>query len=238
MKSSCSKCFIRLMNLDQFPVECDHLFIFSSPRIGSPVVRISKTAHSGFIPIINRRRANPRHLKCCRFSHHCRFNKLIRRFRSEMLYTPNYMIGSCKKSGVVVIRKLVHRRKKRRHQHIRHVVRHCAYKMIRISAKLLSHLITVFFHPRQKPCDWLHESVIIHNSIPLITLKPFTGISIMLRQNDGIWIRFFYYLTEFLPETMIILITLSKIRCYIKTPSIHIVGRRHPFLSNTQNIIF
>ena len=122
LQRPCSKCLISFVDLDQFPVECDHLLIFSSPRICPPVIRIGKTAYSCFIPVIDRRGTYPCHLKCRCLSHHRRFNEFIRCFRSEMFHTPNHMIGSCKKPGVVMIGKLVHRRQKGRHEHICHMV--------------------------------------------------------------------------------------------------------------------
>ena len=39
-------------------------------------------------------------------------------------------------------------------------------------------------NPRQKPCDRLHEGIVIHNGIPLIARQPRGGIAVMLRQNQ------------------------------------------------------
>ena len=115
---------------------------------------------------------------------------------------------------------------------------HRLNEIIGIAAKFHSIFITVFFHSRQEPCDRLHKRIIVHHSIPLISLKPFTRITIMLRQNNGIWICRFYGLSELFPKFMIVFIAMSQICCNIKSPAINIIWRRHPFFPNGKNIIF
>ena len=59
----------------------------------------------------------------------------------------------------------------------------------------------------------------------------------MFRQNNRIWIGFFYILSEITPEFMIIFVAVSQICCHIQPPSIYIIRRRNPLLTNLQNLI-
>ena len=81
---------------------------------------------------------------------------------------------------------------------------HSTDKTVTVSQHSLAVLIAVFFHTGQKPGNRLHECVIVHDGIPLISLKPTLGLSIVFGQNDCIWIGFFYIFPEISPELMII----------------------------------
>ena len=118
-----------------------------------------------------------------------------------------------------------------------HMCFHSTDKRITISIEILSVLITMLLHACQEPGQRFHKSIIVHNSIPFISLKPSFRISIMFCQNNCIGICFFYRFPEIFPELMVKFIAVSQICCYIQSPSIYIVRRRNPFLSYMQNIV-
>ena len=110
-------------------------------------------------------------------------------------------------------------------QDIRHMMCHRPDKVIDVTEKFFSGLITVLFHSCQKPCDRLHECIIVHDGIPLVTFKPVARIPVMFRKDQCIRIRIFHGCSEFLPEIMVIFIAASQICCHIQTPSIYIIRR-------------
>ena len=118
-----------------------------------------------------------------------------------------------------------------------HIVFHGALKIADFPFQFRSRLITVLLHPRQKPGQRLHKRVIIHNRIPLIALfQPVLRIAVMFRQNNCIRIRRLYGLPEIAPESVIILRGVTKISRDVESPSVGIIGRRHPFCRNPHNI--
>ena len=118
-----------------------------------------------------------------------------------------------------------------------HMRLHCSDKRITVSIKILSIFITVFFHSGQEPCHRLHERIIVHDRIPLISLQPSFRTSIMFCKNQCFRIRFLDRFTEIFPELVIKLIAVSQICCHIQSPAIHIIWCRHPLLCHFQDII-
>ena len=104
-----------------------------------------------------------------------------------------------------------------------HMMAHHTDKMVCISPQILPSLITVLLHPGEKPCEWFHKCIVVHNSIPLITLKPFSWIPIMLGKDQRLRIGLLDGYAEFLPELMIKLVGITEICRHIQTPSIHII---------------
>ena len=51
--------------------------------------------------------------------------------------------------------------------------------------------------------DWLHKRILVHDCIPLITAHPATWITIVLSQNNCLWICFLDRLSKILPELVI-----------------------------------
>ena len=118
-----------------------------------------------------------------------------------------------------------------------HMMAHSTLKSLRITQQILSALITVFFNSCQKPCDRLHKSFVIHNCIPFITFQPGCRICIIFRKNQCLRVCILYCFSETFPESMIILRWITEICRYVQPPSICIVRRRYPFLSDPKNII-
>ena len=95
----------------------------------------------------------------------------------------------------------------------------------------------MFFHSRKKPRNRFHKSVIIHNRIPLVALKPRTCVSVMLGYYYCLWIGFLYSFSEFFPKFMIILCRKSKIGSHIYPPAVCIIWRRNPFYGYVHYIL-
>ena len=146
------------------------------------------------------------------------------------------MICPRQKAGMIVIGQLIHGHLQRRGLHRSHMMPHHIDKMVRISPQILPPLVAVFLHPGKKPCERLHKCIVVHHRIPLIALKPFSWISIVLRKDECLRVRLFGNGPEFLPKLVIELIGVSKICRHIKPPAIYVVRRRYPFLCNLQNI--
>ena len=118
------------------------------------------------------------------------------------------------------------------------MIGHGIKKSLSITFQSLVSRIGMFLHASKEPCYRFHKGIIIHDGIPLISLKPPERITIMLRKYHGIGISLFYHLSESLPEQMIIITGVAKISCNIKTPAINIVRRADPFLSDCQYLVF
>ena len=118
-----------------------------------------------------------------------------------------------------------------------HMSLHSPNKGITVSIKVIPALITVLLHARQEPGQRFHKGIVVHNRIPLIPLQPALRISVMLCQNDRIGICLLYSFPEILPELMVKFIAVPKICRYIQSPSIYIIRRRNPLLTNLQNLI-
>lgn len=138
---------------------------------------------------------------------------------------------------MVVIGKFVHGPVESTHVKASHMMLHCSDKSITVTVKILSVLIAVLFHSCKEPGYRLHERIIVHDSIPLITKKPALRISVMLSQNHGLRIRFPYCFAEFFPEMMVKLIAVPQICCHIQSPPIHIIRRRNPFFPTSRIVL-
>ena len=217
------------VDADRFFVKRNQFMVFTSPRIGPSVIRIRESTNARLITIIYGRCSDPCHLHDNRFTHNRFIYIFICGFRSQMFYTANHVVRSRKESRMIMVRKFVHRYLQWRGQHIRHMMCHRPDKVIDVTEKFFSGLITVLFHSCQKPCDRLHECIIVHDGIPLVTFKPVARIPVMFRKDQCIRIRIFHGCSEFLPEIMVIFIAASQICCHIQTPSIYIIRRWYPF---------
>ena len=136
-----------------------------------------------------------------------------------------------------MIGQLIHGRIKCRHMKCPHMSLHSPNKGITVSIKVIPALITVLLHARQEPGQRFHKGIVVHNRIPLIPLQPALRISVMLCQNDRIGICLLYSFPEILPELMVKFVAVPKICRHIQSPSIYIIRRRNPLLTNLQNLI-
>ena len=102
---------------------------------------------------------------------------------------------------------------------------HSAPEAVRIAEKVFPIIVAVLLHSRQEPCHRLHKRIIVHDGVPFISLQPVARISVMLRQNDSLRVRFLYCLAELLPEIVVVLLTVSEIRRNVQSPAIGIERR-------------
>ena len=138
---------------------------------------------------------------------------------------------------MIVIRQFIHRHMKGRHMKRTHMCLHCTDKRLTVSIQILSVLITVLLHTGQEPGHRLHKSIIVHDRIPFIALKPAFRVAVVLCKDQRIRICLLDCLAEVLPELMIELIAVSKVRCNIQSPSIYAIRLRHPFARDIQDIV-
>ena len=218
-------------------VKLKQLPIFFTPRIGSSIVRICKPTQAHFVSIVNRRSSYPCHLNCHRFSHNRTVDSFLRSLRSHMFGAADNMIRTGQESGMIMIGQLVHCHLQRRCKHACHKVTHRTYKIIRISPQICPAFIAVFLHSGKEPCQRLHKRVIVHDTVPLVTLEPFNRISVMLCQDQCIRIRLFYLFSETFPKHVVIFIAAPQICSYIQPPPVYIIGRRYPFPSDVHYIL-
>ncbi len=61
-----------------------------------------------------------------------------------------------------------------------HMVVHRAEKAVPIPIQALIIAVAVFLHARQEPGERLHERIVVHDGIPLVSLQPSAGIAIVL----------------------------------------------------------
>ena len=134
-------------------------------------------------------------------------------------------VGSRKESGMVVVGQLIHGHIYRWSKESGHVIVHRALERVIITQKVTAELVTVLLNTAEEPCDRLHKRIVVHDSIPLISLQPALRITVVLRQNNGIRISLFYISPELPPELVIVLRGMSQIRSHVKSPSIRIVWR-------------
>ena len=160
------------MNTDDFFMKSNQLLILMPPWVSPPVIRIGKTANTCLISIINSRRAGPCHLYHHSFTQHRFIYAPVCRLRPKGIRPADLMVRSGKKPRMVMIRQLVHRHQKRRHGKGCTVMPHRSPKVVRIAPHILSVVVTVLLHPRQKPGHRFHKGVIIHDRIPLLALQP------------------------------------------------------------------
>ena len=148
------------------------------------------------------------------------------------------MICPRQKSGMIVIGQFIHCCLQGRRIKICHMMHHCIFKCLRIPIHIFPVLIAVFLHTGQEPCKGFHKCIVVHQRIPLISLKPAVCIAVVFSQNQRVWIHFLYCPAELTPELMIILLGKAEIRRHIQTPAIHTVRRLQPFSCYIHNIFF
>ena len=219
-------------------MERQHLPVLMAPWIRPAVVRIRKATDACLISVVNRRCPRPCHLHDDRLAHHLRAHVFARRIAAKMLHTSNVMIRTRQKTGMIVIRKLVHSHLQGRPEEGCHMIHHCSFEAVRIAEHPLLVIIAVLFHTGKKPGQRLHKSVVVHDSIPLIAMQPASRIPIVLCQNNRIRVCLFDHLPEFSPEFMVVLLTLSKVCRHVQSPAIHIKRRGDPFCRNVQYVFF
>src|SRR5699024_3463409 len=127
-------------------MKSDQFLVFSSPGIGSPIIRVGKTAESCFVSIIDGRRSRPCHLDYHSLPEDGLVYILLGSFTSQIFYPSHFMIGSCKETGVIMIRQLIHGSHQRRRIETGHMIFHRADKTVTISQHALVKFITVFLH--------------------------------------------------------------------------------------------
>ena len=207
------------------------------PWISPSIIRISKSADPGLIPVINRRRTRPRHLNDYRFPHDGYINALIGCLCPQGIRPSHLLVGSGKESGMVMVGKFIHCYMERGGGEAGHMMVHCPYKAVCIAVQVAPVIVAVLLHTCQEPCHRLHKGIVIHDRIPLFTVEPFPWRTIMLCQHYGIGICLPDSPSEFSPEIMVIFRTVSQIGCHIQTPSVCIIWGWHPFGCNPHYIL-
>ena len=208
-----------------------------SPRESPPAVRIRKSADADLISIVDRRSSDPGHLHGHSFSHDRLVHAFLCRFRSYAVHPAHNMVRAGEKAGMVMVGQLVHGNLKRRSEHAGHVVPHGSHKVVRIPPEICPTLVAVLLHSGQEPGKRFHKCVIVHDTVPLISLEPVDRISIVFRQDQSVGIRALHFFSKTLPEHMIVFIAASQVCCNIQSPSVHIIRWRNPFLSYVHDIL-
>ena len=126
---------------------------------------------------------------------------------------------------MVVVGQLIHGHVYRWSQESGHVIVHRALERVIITQKVTAELVAVLLNTAEEPCDRLHERIVVHDSIPLISLQPALWITIVLSQNYRIRICLFNISPELPPELVVVLWGMSQIRSHVKSPSICIIRR-------------
>ena len=180
-------------------VELYQLLVLMSPWVSSSVVWICPSAHTGLIAIVYGRSARP-----C-LSEYTLVHALIGGIRSHGVKSSDLSVGSREESGMVVVGQLIHGHVYRWSQESGHMVVHRTLERIVITQKVSAELIAVLLNTAEKPCDRLHERIVVHDCIPLVALQPALRITIVLRQNDGIWVGLLYISPELTPELVVVL---------------------------------
>ena len=144
---SCAKRLMFFMNPYNFFVEQNEFLIFFSPWVSPAVIRIGKSAHAGFVSIIQRRRSRPCHLDHDSFPKNAFVDSFRRRLRAQRIDTPRPVVRTRQKTGVIMIGQLIHRAIQRRRQKTRHIMIHRTFKIIDITERTLLKTVAVLFHP-------------------------------------------------------------------------------------------
>lgn len=189
----------------QVPVKFDQLQIFLSPWVCSPAVGICPAADACLIPVVKGRGSRPCHLDDHGLTHHTELHTLLRLLRSHGADTAHHLVCPGEKPGMVMVGQLVHSCHHCVGLHTAHVVLHGIEKCFSISPQAAVEAVAVLFHTSQEPCHRLHKGIIIHDRVPLVSLKPWGRIPIVLRKYQSLRIGFLYGLTEFAPEGMVVL---------------------------------
>ena len=226
----------RLMQGDRSPVEGQHLFILRSPGIRPAVVRIREPAHARFVTVIDRRRSGPGHLHHDGLAHDCRIDSVRGRIIVKMVHPAHLMIGPGQEPRMVMIAQLIHGHLDRRRHHQGHLVLHGIPETVRVPEHSLQVFVRVFFHAREEPGHRLHERVIVHDGIPLVAFEPAFRTSIMLRDDQRVWIRILDPLPELFPEAVVIGTRVAQVRCHIKAPAVSVKGLGNPLARDVQDI--
>ena len=225
------------MDRDHFFVEIKQFLILMSPRIGTAVIRIRKSTYTCLVSIIDSWCPRPGHLDRDRLSHNCRIDILRGSLRACIRNPSHTAVRSGKEPGVVMVGQFIHRHMKCRHMKGAHMRPHSCNKGLTVSIQIFPVFITVFLHTGQEPCHRFHKSIIIHDRIPLISLKPSLRIAIMLGKNECFRICLLDCPAEIFPELMIKLIAVSKIRCHVQSPAICTVRLGNPLPGYIQHIL-
>ena len=137
---------------------------------------------------------------------------------------------------MVMVRELVHGTEQRRLHKSAHIVLHGGAEAPRVSQKIRIEVIGVLLHPGEKPGHRLHERVIVHDSIPLVSAKPVSGIPVMLRYDHSVRVRRLHLMTECFPEPVVELGTVSQIRSHVQSPAVRVIWRGDPFPGHREDI--
>ena len=95
----------------------------------------------------------------------------------------------------------------------------------------------MLLHAGEKPCKRLHKGAVVHDGIPLVAAQPGRRIAVILRQNQCVRIGLPHRLAELLPELMVEALGMPEIRRHIKAPSVAVIRRRNPFLSDLEDLV-
>ena len=137
-----------------------------------------------------------------------------------------------------MVGKLVHAAHQRR---LRHVLLplplHGCPESVRVADKTGVIGVVVLLHACQEPGDRIHESLVVHDRVPLFAAQPVRRIHIVLGEDEGIGIRFFDHFAEALPEVVVEDLGMAKVRCHIQSPAVRVVGGRYPFGCHPKDLV-
>ena len=145
-------------------------FVFFSPRKRTPVVGIGKAAQPGLVSVIYCGSPHPCHLDRNSLAHDCVVDALLCCLCPDMLCASDDMVRPCQESRMVMVGQFVHRHLQGRSEHTCHEVAHRADKIVGVAPQVGAALITVLLHTGKKPGERLHKRIIIHNTVPLVSL--------------------------------------------------------------------
>ena len=120
--------------------------------------------------------------------------------------------------------------------HPGHVIPHGVKKGSAVALKLLPAGIAVLLHSRQEPGNGFHEGIVIHDAVPLISLKPGRRVPVMLGDQHCIRIGRLDSIPEIPPELMVHLRRMPQVGRHVQAPAVRTKRRRHPLPGDLQNV--
>ena len=129
----------------QVSVIVQKLHVFLPPRIGTTAIRLCPTADTDLIPVEQSRSPRPSHKKHGSKTKQSRINSCCRIIQAR-LNSPDSSIGPRHKTGMVVIRKLIHTGFYGVLRHLCHIVAHGIKEEGSVSKELRHLSVRVLFH--------------------------------------------------------------------------------------------
>ena len=138
---------------------------------------------------------------------------------------------------MVVVGQLIHGGQYGGGLHAAHVVAHGVEKVLAVPPQLPAEAVAVLLHSGQKPGKGLHERVVVHHRIPLVSLQPGSRVAVVLRQNQGVGIDLLDRAAELAPKLVVVLRRMAQVRRHVQAPAVHTEGRRYPAAGDIQYIL-